>query len=334
LKLDARQVAGFLRAPGATRMALLHGEDEGLLRERAQALTRRVAGSLNDPFLVVELTREGWGRIPAEMAALSMIGGRRVIVVRDATDAVLGLAQEALRGPGGAMLILEAAGLGRGKLRSFAESAADAASIACYAEEGQALTGLITSLFADLKVTADPDATAWLSQVVGGDRAVIRGEVEKLALLAGPERRVDIDMARQCVGEAASAAGDDAILAASLGDLTGSDTAMEAALADGLNGVALLRMATGHLQKLHQARLRMLDGQSAAEAVRAMRPPVFYKATAAMTTALGLWSADSLLRAIEEARRAELACKQTGSRPELLARRFVQSVARAAWRRT
>jgi DNA polymerase III delta subunit len=52
-----------------------------------------------------------------------------------------------------------------------------------------------------------------------------------------------------------------------------------------------------------------------------------------MVAALGLWNSEALLRAIEEARQVELACKRTGSRPELLARRFVAALARQARRR-
>jgi DNA polymerase-3 subunit delta len=330
MKLDARQAAAFLRNVGAARLVLLHGDDEGLLRERAQVLTRQVAGTTNDPFLVVELTRDGWGRIPAEMATLSMIGGRRVVVVRDATDAVLPPVAAAMKGPGQALLILEAAGLGRGKLRSFAEGTADAAAIACYAEEGLALAGLITRLLAESQVTADADAVAWLSQTLGGDRGLVRGEVEKLVLFAGSGGRLDLDMVQACIGEGAAAAGDDGLLAASLGEVARCDAFIEASLTSGLAGIALLRMALGHLQKLHQATLRMQGGMSAAEAIRAMRPPVFYKATSAMTAALALWTTESLTRVIGEARLVELACKQTGSRPELLARRFVQTIARTA----
>jgi DNA polymerase-3 subunit delta len=330
LKLDARQIPGFLRDPGACRLALLYGEDEGLIRERAQALTKAVAGSLNDPFLVVELNREGWPQIPGEMAALSMIGGRRVIRVRDASDAVLPPVLEAMKGPGGALLVLEAAGLGKGKLRSFAEADPGAGCIACYPEEGRALTDLVRAAFAELRVSVDPEAVAWLGETLGGDRAVVRGEVEKLALLAGEGGRVDADMARSCAGEAAGAAGDDALSAACGGQVEAADAAIEAALADGLNGVAVMRMALMHLQKMHQARLRMATGMAASDAVRAMRPPVFFKAVAGMVSALSLWSEEGLLRAIEEARQIELACKQTGSRPELLARRYVAWLARQA----
>ena len=53
--------AAFLRDPGACRVVLLFGDDTGLIRERAEALVRLVAGALDDPFRVAELAREDVG---------------------------------------------------------------------------------------------------------------------------------------------------------------------------------------------------------------------------------------------------------------------------------
>lgn len=330
MKLDARQTAAFLRDPGPCRLVLLHGEDDGLIRERALVLTRQVARVTNDPFLVVELTREGWNRIPAEVSALSMIGGRRVVQVRDATDATLPFVVEAGKGPGEALLVLEAVGLGRGKLRNFVEAAKDAVSIACYAEEGRALEELISSLLAEHGISVERDALTWLGLNLGSGRSLVRGEVEKLALLAGPGGQVDLDMAAACLSDATASVGDNGVLAATDGQIAQQDRVVDQALADGLNGVALMRSALLHLQKMHLAKLQIQQGMSSAEAIRAMRPPVFFKAAATMSSAMMCWTDEQLLRAIEEAGRIELACKQTGSRPELLARRFVQDLARKA----
>ncbi len=330
MKLDARQFPALLRDPSRCRLALIYGDDEGQIRERSQLLTRQVAGSVNDPFLVVELSRGNWGQIPSEMAALSMLGGRRVIIVRDASDAVLGPASQALKGPGGALLILEAPELGRGKLRSFAEAAPDAIALACYPDEGRALSDLVTSGLADMKVTIDQDALAWLSRSLSGDRAILRSEIEKLALLAGPGGQINLEAARACAGENAAGSADEGVLAAMGGRIEAADTGVEAAVQDGLAGVAIVRIALSLLQRLHQARLRMDDGETAADAVRFMRPPVFFRAQTATAACLALWSTQQLLRALEEARQTELACKRTGSRQELLARRLVAGLARQA----
>lgn len=330
MKIDSRQLVGVLRDPGKYRVVLLFGEDEGQIREHARHLTRLVAGSLDDPFRVAELDRDGWAHLAGEMNAIAMTGGRRVIRLRDATDALLSALQAALAGKGDALVVIEAPGLGKGKLRSFAEAAADIAAIACYPEEGRALEETIRKMLADGGVSADAESVQFLATLSGGDRSVLRGEIEKLVLLVGAGARVDVDMAQSCAGESAHAGADDGLVAALRGDVVGADAAIDAALTEGLAGIALIRMALGQLQRLHVARLRVQSGMSAAEAVRSLRPPVFFKAVNAVTASLTLWSEEALARAIEDCRQVEIACKQTGSRQELLARRFVAGLGRTA----
>ena len=79
MKLDARRLPAFLKDPGSCRVVLLHGEDAGLIRDRADTLVRLVAGGLDDPFLVADLTRETADRLGEEAASMSLTGGRRVV---------------------------------------------------------------------------------------------------------------------------------------------------------------------------------------------------------------------------------------------------------------
>jgi len=328
MKIEARQVAGFLRDPRRYRVVLLYGEDDGLIRERARHLTKQVAGTLNDPFRVVELDRDGWANIAGEVTAMSMTGGQRVVRVREVTDAVLEPIKSALKLPWDTLLLLEAPGLGKGRLRTFLEAAPDGAAVACYAEEGKALQDSIRAMLSEHGVSADMEALVWLADNAGSDRSVVRGEVEKLALLAGAGGRIDLATARSCCGDGAGASAEEGLLAAMRGDVIGCDQAIEGAMAEGLAAIALIRMSLSHLQRLHLARLRMQAGMSAPDAIRSLRPPIFFKAVANVTASLALWSQDALLRALEEGRQVEIACKQTGSRPELLVRRYVSWLAR------
>jgi DNA polymerase-3 subunit delta len=334
MKIEPRQAASFLRAPVKYRAVLLHGDDEGLIRERAAILIQQAAGSLSDPFRNVELDRSGWPKLADEMTALSMIGGRRAVRVRDVTDAILENLKTALQTAGQALIVLEAPELGKGKLRSFMEAGSDVAALACYPEEGAALQDTIRRSLGDRGVSIDAEAASWLSEAFGGGRGALNAALDKLALLAGAGGKVTLEAAMLGAGDAATSSADAGLLAATQGAVIACDRDLDLAMAEGLAGVALIRMASAHLQKLHQARLRMKTGLSASDAIRAMRPPVFFKLNAAMTKSLSLWTEDILDRAIEEARQVEIACKQTGSRPELLARRFVSVLARQAQARS
>ena len=220
MKLAPQRVAAFLRDPGACRVVLLYGEDHGMIRDRAAALVRAVAGSLDDPFLVAELSRDDVGRLADEAASLALTGGRRVVRLREATDAATEQVTAILKGPAPALVVLEASGLPtRSRLRSLVEAAPDGAAIACYPEEGRALADTIRAVLTEAGVGIDADALAWLSDQLGADRVSTRGEVEKLALYVGPGGRVDLDAAMACVGDLAGLSLDDALFAATEGDV-------------------------------------------------------------------------------------------------------------------
>jgi DNA polymerase-3 subunit delta len=332
MKLDARRFPAFVKDPGSCRVVLLHGEDAGLIRDRAEALVCSIAGGLDDPFRVAELTRETADRLAEEASALSLMGGRRVVRVRDVTDAVTDRVKAVLAGNAPALVVLEAPGLAsRSRLRTAVEAAADAAALACYPETGRDLEQTIRTTLAEAGVTADTEALTWLASQLGADRASTRREMEKLALYAGPGGRVDLDAAMACVGDLAGLSLDDALFAATEGDVATADRALELAMAEGAAPVGVLRAAMLHLQRLHRARLAMDEtGAGAADATRLARPPVFFKRSPAFTRALGLWPSPTLSGALAFLSDAERACKRTGAPDLSLCRNAVLTLARRA----
>jgi DNA polymerase-3 subunit delta len=330
VKLAAGRVSAFLRDPGNCRVVLLYGDDAGMIRDRAEALVRLVAGSLDDPFLVTELAREDIRRLADEAAGLSLMGGRRVVRVRDVTDAATDPVQTVLRGQAPALVVLEGpARASRSRLPTALEAAPDGAAIGCYPEEGRALEDTIRDTLRANGAGIEPDALSWLSQQLGADRASTRAELEKLALYVGTGNRVDLAAAMTCVGDLAGLSLDDALFAATTGDVATADRALEAAVAEGAAPVQVLRVALGHLQKLHRARLAMDEhGLTASDAVKGVRPPVFYQKVGAFTRSLGLWPAASLTAAMAALAEAERGCKRTGWPDQALCRNAVLTIAR------
>ncbi len=327
MKLDARQIEGFLRDPGAAQVVLLHGEDVGLIRERAKRLVVAVTGSADDPFRVVELDRETIGAIPEEMASMSLTGGRRVVRVRDVSDGANVVVEKVLAGKAEGLLVLEAPGLGKGKLRTLVEKAARAVAIACYPLEGRMLEQDIRATLSVAGVNVDADALSWLAAHLGADLAVTRSEIEKVALYAGEGGRIDLDMAQLCVGDLAGLSLDDALFAATSGDVAGADRALELAMAEGAAAVGVLRAGLLHLQRLQRARGAMGTGLSASEATKGIRPPLYFRREAQFVQALGLWSEQALSQACQRFWEAERACKRTGTPGETICRSAVIGLA-------
>jgi DNA polymerase III subunit delta len=80
---------------------------------------------------------------------------------------------------------------------------------------------------------------------------------------------------------------------------------------------------------LHRARLAMDEqGLSAGDAVKGLRPPVFYQKVGAFTRSLGLWPAAVLSAALAALAEAERGCKRTGWPDHALCRNSVLTLAR------
>lgn len=333
MKIDARSLPRVTQNPGAWRVILLHGEDTGLIRERAQDATRKIAGSTDDPFRVSVLDKETHDRLEEEATALSLMGGRRVVRVRDASDSLLKAVSHVLEQPTDTVVILESPSLpSRSKLRALLEKRPDCASVGCYPEEGRTLEATITQMLAAHTVRIEPDALHWLMGRLGADRGAARSEMEKLALYAGDTGTLTLDDARACIGDAGSVSIEDAAFAATEGRRADADLAIERALAEGTSPITIARAFLSHLNRLRRVRAAMAEGESRTDAMKALRPPVFFKRTNGFGRSLDLWPLAALTQALEDTQALELACKQTGAPDQLLCKRYVATLAAKAAR--
>ncbi len=329
MKLEARRVDAFLLNPGAARVVLLHGDDLGLIRARAAQLVRCIAGTTDDPFRVAELERDGFSRIADEVASLALVGGRRVVRVRDATDSVAAQVQTVLTASAAGLLVLEALGLpARGKLRSLVERSDVGVAIGCYPLVGRALDQEITNALRQVGLDVEPDALQWLGTQLGADLEVTRAEIRKLALYCAGNVRISLADARVCIGDLAGLSLDDALFAATAGWVVETDRAVDLTMVEGASPVGVLRAALMHLHRIQRGQALMAHGRSAVEAARAMRPPIFFRREDAFIRALQIWSSEALQIACRRVWQAELSCKRTGATAELFARNAVIGIAR------
>ena len=333
-KLDARRVTSFLADPGSCRVVLLHGDDPGLIRERAETLVRNVAEG--DALRLVEVGRDGLrsaSLLASEAASSPLTGGRCLVRVRDVGDGVApaNAAKAALAGPGPGVVVMEAPELRSSTaLYKAVETSAQGAVIACYRERGAELSGTIGRILLELGVTTEAAAVEWLSQRLGEDRMLLRRELEKLALFVGKGGRVTPEAAVACIAEGSALDLEEALMAAMAGDVPTADKALSTAFAEGANAVQVVRAALRHVQRLSLAALAVANGAAASAAVGSLRPPVFFRHKPAFERALRLWRPEALEAAGAALLEAERRTKTTGIPAEVVARNLVTSLARQA----
>jgi DNA polymerase-3 subunit delta len=337
MKIAPARVAAFLQRPDPDiRAVLFYGPDAGLVRERADNLARTVCADLADPFRVADLNGAALAADPArladETAQLSLVGGRRVVRVRAAGDALARLFAGFLAEmPGEALVVAEAAELSSSSaLRRAFEAAQHGAAIGCYPDAPRDRAAVIRESLSAHRVSASRDATQYLVDHLGEDRLVTRSELDKLALYVGDGGRVELEDAVLSVGDTAGLDLDDAIMAAAEGDTARLERVLDRVFQEGESPVTIVRAMLRHLQRLHAMAARVGAGGSVDEVMRAARPPIFFKLQDGFRRQLGLWREPRLRAALGHLSQAEIGMKTTGLPAETLCREALSTVAQQA----
>ncbi len=349
MKLGGQPLERFLRQPSpGLPVVLVYGPDQGLVRERVERLLGAVLDDPKDPFRLSELgadaVRADPGRLLDEARSLCLVGGRRVVRVRQASDQVTA-ACRALLGLGAldALIVIDAGELGPGSsLRRLLEGASNAAAIACYRDQGRDLGALVDRLLAEHELEVEPDARAWLVEHLGADRGITRSELAKLALYvaaptepAGPRRapRVTLEAVALVVGDSAALELDDLVHAAALGDPGQVERCLDRLLGEGQAPVRLLRALANHVRRLHELALRVEAGEPLEQVIDRARPPIHFRRKASVKAELRRWPTARTASALGRLLEAEIGCKTTGWPAAALCRRAALGIclqARAA----
>ncbi len=336
----------FLRAPDpAIRAAVIYGRDLGVVRDRGHELAGRIAANPDDPFDVALLTEadmaDDAGRLEGELAAQSLMGGRRLVRLRLSGEkpAVDKLAAEALtRHAAGelnpeAFLIVEAGNLGKDSaLRKAAEKAEGAAAIPCYEDEPGDVARLVRETLAKDSVSLNAEALSLFVARMPKERGVARQEIERLALFLGPGSGANATPAdlEAFLGVEPEASLSDAAADAFGGKLREAQAGIRRAAQEGESGPAAVRAVGMHLARLRRVLTLVKAGAGPQEAAKASG--VFWKQEREFLRQVRAWTLDDLDRLHPEVLAADRACKTAASPDRLIAERLALTVAGRARR--
>jgi len=322
--------------PMQLRAALVYGPDSGLVQERVERLLKSVVNDLSDPFNVSDLSEaileSDPARLADEAAAISMMGGKRVVRVRGAGNGLAELFETFLGDPpGDTLVVVEAGDLAKSAaLRKLFEEDERAAAIACYPDTARSLEDLVRDALRAEGLTIAPDALADAVSRLGSDRGVSRRELEKLALYCKDQKNVSLDDVRAVLGDEAEARTEEAADAAGSGDFARLDMALERLWTAETSAIAVIRGALGHFQRLALVKENLERGENLDTAIRKLRPPIHFLRADSFKSQLGVWSGEKLKDALDMLLEAETLSKTTAVPNEAICGRTLMNIAAMA----
>jgi DNA polymerase-3 subunit delta len=334
VKVEASAAERFAAEPPRNLFAILvFGADQGLVRERADRIARTAVSDLGDPFRTAELLEdalsESPGRLREEAAAIPMLGGKRVVRVRGASNSHAGLFEAYLESPvKDALVVVEAGDLSKSSSlhRVFAE-AAGAAAVPCYLDTPSTLEGLIRETLEAAGFSLDPAALAEATSRLGSDRALTRRELEKLVLYASGEKQITREHVLAVFGDESELRMEAVCDAAGEGDYVRLDRQLARLWETGVTPVAMTRVALAHFQRLLLMRAKVDSGTAIRDLVESARPPVHFRRKRSLQAQIARWNVTRLEQALVIFYEAEVRCKTTGVPAEAAIGRTLLEVA-------
>jgi DNA polymerase-3 subunit delta len=335
--VKAHQAELFLKPPGPSVPAVLfYGTDAGLVAERAARLASQLAARENPPGEIIRLDDADLDtdpdRLAVELQTMPMFGGSKIVRAA-AGRRITAAALQSLIGSGtlAARLIVEAGNLRpNDALRALFEKSAQAAAVACFPDEAHDLEALIRTTLKTYGLTIGPEARDLLLARVGADRALSRGEIEKLALYAAGKTEVEPADVEAIVGDASELTIDRILTATASGDAARAVAEFARAVAAGESPQGIIAATQRYFQRLHRIRSDIDQGRSFDDAIRQLRPPIHFKQKDALGLQCRAWTTARLTQALSRVARAAKAARLSGALEEAVAEELLMSLAAAA----
>jgi DNA polymerase-3 subunit delta len=335
--IKAQQAEQFLKTLDLRyRAILLYGTDAGVIAERARTAAKKLAESSDPPGDILRIEDADLevepDRLLVEAQTIPMFGGPKVIHTRASRRVTAQVLQPLLQeGALAGALVVEAGNLRPDdSLRLLFEKSANAAAIACFADESRTLDSIISETLEQAGITITRDARQALLARLGADRALTRGELEKLVLYTRGKSQIDIDDVDAIVGDASELAIETVVLAAASGEGRRAVQELDRVIAAGESPQTVIAAVQRHMQRLHRLRASLESGHSMDAALRQLRPPVHFKTRPHLEAQCRMWAIENLNAALSRIADAAKEARLNSALEATIAERLLLDLARSA----
>lgn len=313
------QIDGYLKNPSSdVKAVLLYGQNEGLIAEYAKKFVLTVSKDLYDPFSVVYLD---WDNIKSDVGVLfseynsqSLMGSRRVIVLKNADNSLTKHAEDLIKDSKSDSLLIITGGSslnGKSSLVVFFNNDKSVGAIPCYEDRDENVVSSTRAFLIEKGVTFSNDAFVLLCARLSNDRKANVNEIEKLITYVGSKKHFDVDDVRAVVFDQAVSGIDDLCFYTFSGVKLKAMNSLKYLLNEGVEEVQIIRAFTRHVNKLLDGKALMENGETSSSAIKKILPKNMFYRYDMGASQLSAWSRDRLFDAIELLYKGEKDCKTT-----------------------
>jgi len=328
------------RLDPAVRLTLLTGPDEATMHAVAARLIALAGPEAERLDLASPQLAQDGALLAAEAASLSLFASARVIRLEIAGSGDDCLAAvEALLSADTAVNPVIATGASvtaRSKLVKLIEGSDHAVAAICYQPDRRALVGIAMAAAEEQGLRLANAEAQLLVDLVSGDQALMRREIEKIALYldAAADRQRQVTAADIAALGAATHEEDvsECLNVALGGKVRELPEMLAKAAAVGVAEIRIIRALAIRAMQLARLRAEVDAGAHPATVVSARSSGVFWKEQSAVTAQLHIWDSVRVARLMSRLLDCERALKASGTAGAVLFRKLMTDIAHQAAR--
>ncbi|MCE7795051.1 DNA polymerase III subunit delta [Sphingobium sufflavum] len=312
MNADKSAIQRALDAPSdSVRLFLLHGPDDS----GSEALAARLGKAMGPAADRTDFTGDQLGKDPAALsdaaASISLFGDKSWVRVSSVGEESLAAVEALLEAPGAGNPVVMIAGALRKTSKLLTRCLGDKAVLcfASYPPSERDAAEIAITIARERGLRIDQALARRIVELTGGDRALMAGEIEKLALYHDAEPDRPAEATQEALSALSSEVADqDAPALASMamaGDVKGlvHEMARFRSLGGSLSGV--LRIALGKAMNVAEVRAAIDAGTPQNAALRVNGRPLFKREADEMIRLLRCWPGETIGRGVVRLAAAE-----------------------------
>lgn len=318
MNIKPEQVENIVKSLSPTiRGIVIYGSNEGMVTTLSQQFIKAVSADIYDAFHVSYLemadVSADIGNLYAEFNAQSLMGGRRVVVIKEATNLLTKPLRELLASScSDSLLVITSSSLKtKDSLAVMAKDEPDFYGIGCYDDRDEDITAFASKFMAKNNINIDNNAFQLLCSRLSNDRKISANELDKLVTYMGENKTIGVNDVLTVISDTSASSQEDLCYFIAQGLTDKALFSYNRLIFEGENPVSIIRTVSYHFMKLLDCAIKIEKGETADKVVFSLRPPLMFFRKNAFLAQLRLWNRNRILSALALLYQTERECKTT-----------------------
>ena len=327
------QLNDIIKKNSYPQFLLFFGPNEGLIRDNILKISASFKEDLETDEITIngKALDENHSLIDEEIRSFSMFSEKKIMHLENLKEKHLQYFENQEIENNKILIIIKSDNLSKSsKIRNFFEKHKRYAAVPCYEDDVRSTMNLLSQFQSDNKVKFSSDIKNYLLQNLSSDRLISKNELEKILLVIGNAQNKEIELRdiQNILNDSSSNSLNIINENVMYGKVNQVSKNLYRIFDEGTNAVAIVRSLLNYLVRVHKTQIEIKKTGNFDEAIKQLRPPVFWKDKDNFRNHCSKWPTKDILLYIERLLEAEYMCKTQSSLNNQICEKYILSVAK------